>query len=187
MAKLHAPDGQHERRQDGSDRAICATGRRAERCERNSHRSEPRIFVDSVTRSLTIRHHQKFALIAGPSPVASPCSVDLGAAPCPRAPELGPDPCLSPPALRVFRAKRRRACAANRYLWPANIMDGLVRERLPPGDEKESPGEEKPEEKPDDEKPDESEQPPFRPSKQDPFYLGLCLDLRKARRAARGR
>jgi hypothetical protein len=60
----------------------------------------------------------------------------------------------------------------------------------PPADEKESPGEEKPEEKPDDEKPDEKpdqkrEQPPFRPSKQDPFYLGLRLDVRKARRAAR--
>jgi hypothetical protein len=56
----------------------------------------------------------------------------------------------------------------------------------PPADEKESPGAEKPEEKPDDEKPDEKrEQPSFRPSKQDPFYLGLCLDLRKARQTAR--
>src|SRR5436190_24301986 len=60
----------------------------------------------------------------------------------------------------------------------------------PPADEKESPGKEKPEEKPDqkpeDEKPDEKrEQPSFRPSKQDPFYLGLRLDLRKARQAAR--
>ena len=51
-----------------------------------------------------------------------------------------------------------------------------------PADKKESPGEEKPE----DEKPDEKrEQPSFRPSKQDPFYLGLRLDLRKARRDAR--
>ena len=56
----------------------------------------------------------------------------------------------------------------------------------PPSDEKESPGEEKPDQKPDDEKPDEKrEQPPFRPSKQDPFYLGLCLDRRKARQTAR--
>jgi len=60
----------------------------------------------------------------------------------------------------------------------------------PPADEKESPGKEKPEEKPDqkpeDEKPDEKrEQPSFRPSKQDLFYLGLRLDLRKARRDAR--
>ncbi len=60
----------------------------------------------------------------------------------------------------------------------------------PPADEKESPGEEKPEQKPhqkpEDEKPDEKrEQPPFRPSKQDPFYLGLRLDIRKARQAAR--
>jgi hypothetical protein len=51
-----------------------------------------------------------------------------------------------------------------------------------PADKKESPGEEKPE----DEKPDEKRaQPSFRPSKQDPFYLGLRLDLRKARRDAR--
>ena len=51
-----------------------------------------------------------------------------------------------------------------------------------PADKKESPGEEKPE----DEKPDEKRaQPSFRPSKQDPFYLGLCLDRRKARRDAR--
>ena len=56
----------------------------------------------------------------------------------------------------------------------------------PPADEKESPGEEKPDEKPEDEKPDEKrEQPSFRPSKQDPFYLGLRQDIRKARRAAR--
>ena len=56
----------------------------------------------------------------------------------------------------------------------------------PPADEKESPGEEKPDEKPEDEKPDEKrEQPSFRPSKQDPFYLGLRLDLRKARQTAR--
>ena len=41
-------------------------------------------------------------------------------------------------------------------------------------------------EKPEDEKPDEKrEQPSFRPSKQDPFYLGLREDIRKARRAAR--
>jgi recombination endonuclease VII len=56
----------------------------------------------------------------------------------------------------------------------------------PPADEKESPGKEKPEEKPD-QKPDDEKraQPSFRPSKQDPFYLGLRLDLRKARRDAR--
>jgi hypothetical protein len=51
----------------------------------------------------------------------------------------------------------------------------------PPADEKESPGEEKPDEKPDEKR----EQPSFRPSKQDPFYLGLRDDLRKARRTAR--
>ena len=56
----------------------------------------------------------------------------------------------------------------------------------PPADEKESPGEEKPDQKPEDEKPDEKrEQPSFRPSKQDPFYLGLRLDIRRARQAAR--
>ena len=56
----------------------------------------------------------------------------------------------------------------------------------PPADEKESPGEEKPDQKPEDQKPDEKRaQPSFRPSKQDPFYLGLRLDLRKARRDAR--
>ena len=52
----------------------------------------------------------------------------------------------------------------------------------PPSDEKESRGEEPL----GDEKPDENrEQPSFRPSKQDPFYLGLRLDIRKARQAAR--
>jgi Recombination endonuclease VII len=56
----------------------------------------------------------------------------------------------------------------------------------PPADEKESPGKEKPDQKPDHEKPDETrEQPPFRPSKQDPFYLGLRLDVRRARQALR--
>lgn len=64
-------------------------------------------------------------------------------------------------------------------------MGGSVTAR-PPADEKESPEHQKPDEKPDDEKPAEKrEQPPFRPSKQDPFYLGLLEDLRKARRAAR--
>ena len=47
----------------------------------------------------------------------------------------------------------------------------------PPTDEKESPEDQKPDEK--------REQPSFRPSKQDPFYLGLRDDLRKARRTAR--
>ena len=47
----------------------------------------------------------------------------------------------------------------------------------PPADEKESPEDQKPDEK--------REQPSFRPSKQDPFYLGLREDLRKARRTAR--
>jgi hypothetical protein len=52
----------------------------------------------------------------------------------------------------------------------------------PPSDEKESRGDAKPE----DEKPDERrKRPSFRPSKQDPFYLGLRLDVRKARQAAR--
>jgi hypothetical protein len=46
-----------------------------------------------------------------------------------------------------------------------------------PADEKESPEDQKPDEK--------REQPSFRPSKQDPFYLGLREDLRKARRNAR--
>jgi hypothetical protein len=56
----------------------------------------------------------------------------------------------------------------------------------PASDEKESPGKEKPDAKPEDEKPDEKrERPSFRPSKQDPFYLGLRLDVRKARQAAR--
>jgi hypothetical protein len=56
----------------------------------------------------------------------------------------------------------------------------------PASDEKESPGKEKPDAKPEDEKPDEKrERPSFRPSKQDPFYLGLRLDIRKARQAAR--
>ena len=56
----------------------------------------------------------------------------------------------------------------------------------PPADEKESPGEEKPDQKPEDEKPYEKrEQPWFRPNKQDPFYLGLRLDIRRARQAAR--
>ena len=56
----------------------------------------------------------------------------------------------------------------------------------PASDEKESPGEEKPDQKPEDEKPYEKrERPSFRPSKQDPFYLGLRLDVRKARQAAR--
>ena len=50
----------------------------------------------------------------------------------------------------------------------------------PPADEKELPEDQKP-----DEKPTPREQPSFRPSKQDPFYLGLREDLRKARRAAR--
>jgi len=55
-----------------------------------------------------------------------------------------------------------------------------------PADEKESLGEEKPDQKPEDEKPYEKrEQPWFRPSKQDPFYLGLRLDIRRARQAAR--
>jgi hypothetical protein len=47
----------------------------------------------------------------------------------------------------------------------------------PPADERESPEDQKPDEK--------REQPSFRPSKQDPFYLGLRDDLRKARRTAR--
>ena len=47
----------------------------------------------------------------------------------------------------------------------------------PPADERESPEDQKPDEK--------REQPSFRPSKQDPFYLGLREDLRKARRTAR--
>jgi hypothetical protein len=47
----------------------------------------------------------------------------------------------------------------------------------PPADEKESPEDQKPDEK--------RAQPSFRPSKQDPFYLGLREDIRKARRAAR--
>ena len=56
----------------------------------------------------------------------------------------------------------------------------------PASDEKELPGKEKPDAKPEDEKPDEKrERPSFRPSKQDPFYLGLRLDVRKARQAAR--
>jgi hypothetical protein len=55
-----------------------------------------------------------------------------------------------------------------------------------PADKKESPGEEKPEDETEDQKPDEKrEGPSFRPSKQDPFYLGLRDDLRKARRTAR--
>ena len=50
----------------------------------------------------------------------------------------------------------------------------------PPADEKreESRGDEKPQD-------EKREQPSFRPSKQDPFYLGLRLDVRKARRDAR--
>lgn len=54
----------------------------------------------------------------------------------------------------------------------------------PPADEKrEDPSaDEKQEEPPGDEK---REQPSFRPSKQDPLYLGLRLDVKKARRAAR--
>jgi len=55
----------------------------------------------------------------------------------------------------------------------------------PPADEKhvEPLGDEKPgDEKPGDEK---REPPSFRPSKQDPFYLGLRLDVQKARRSAR--
>ena len=50
----------------------------------------------------------------------------------------------------------------------------------PPADEKreESRGDEKPQD-------EKREQPSFRPSKQDPFYLGLRLDVRKARRNAR--
>jgi hypothetical protein len=47
----------------------------------------------------------------------------------------------------------------------------------PPADERESPEDQKPDEK--------REGPSFRPSKQDPFYLGLRDDLRKARRTAR--
>ena len=58
-------------------------------------------------------------------------------------------------------------------------MGGSVTAR-PPADEKESPEHQKPDEKPDDEKPAEKrEQPPFRPSKQDPFYLGLLEDSQK--------
>jgi Autographiviridae endonuclease VII len=59
-------------------------------------------------------------------------------------------------------------------------MGRSVSARLP-SDEKESPTGDTPDATPDEKR----EQPPFRPSKQDPFYLGLCLDLRKARRAAR--
>ena len=55
-------------------------------------------------------------------------------------------------------------------------MGRSVRAR-PPADEKESPEDQKPDEK--------RAQPSFRPSKQDPFYLGLREDIRKARRAAR--
>ena len=45
--------------------------------------------------------------------------------------------------------------------------------------------ERKPDAKPEDEKSVKRERPSFRPSKQDPFYLGLRLDVRKARQAAR--
>ena len=51
----------------------------------------------------------------------------------------------------------------------------------PPADEKQSAEDGKPDARPD----EKHAPPPFRPSKQDPFYLGLCQDLRKARRSAR--
>jgi hypothetical protein len=50
-----------------------------------------------------------------------------------------------------------------------------------PADKEGAPEDEKLDARPD-EKP---APPPFRPSEQDPFYLGLCRDLRKARRDAR--
>jgi hypothetical protein len=113
-------------------------------------------------------------------------SVDLGAAPCPRA--------LNSVHIHAHR-RPRRAFFARSGGVPARQADisgrrtsgigGSVSAR-PPADEKESPEHQKPDEKPDDEKPAEKlEQRPFRPSKQDPFYLGLLEDLRKARRAAR--
>jgi hypothetical protein len=95
----------------------------------------PRIFVDSVTRisynSSSLKICVGHRLAAGRFAVCQSTAARRGAVPA--RPELGPDPCSSPPALRVFRAKRRRACAVNRSLWQVNIMDGPVRERPPAG------------------------------------------------------
>jgi hypothetical protein len=103
-------------------------------------------------------------------------SFDIGAAPCPRA--------LN--SVQIH-ARRRLHCAffAQSSGVPAR-QTGLAAQEtsrmgrsvsaLPPADEKESPEDQKPDEK--------REQPSFRPSKQDPFYLGLREDLRKARRTS---
>jgi len=55
----------------------------------------------------------------------------------------------------------------------------------PPADEKESPEDEKGDGRPDETREQPSPAYAFRPSKQDPFYLRLCQDVRKARRRAR--
>src|SRR4029077_892332 len=133
MAKLHVPAGWHGRREDGSRPSQLCRWSESWTLRVDFHPSEPRIFVDSVTRISYNSSSSKMRVDHRPVAGRFAVSVDLGAAPCPRAHELGPDPCSSPPALRVFRAKRRRACAANPYLWPVNIMDGPVRECLSAG------------------------------------------------------
>ena len=82
-------------------------------------------------------------------------------------------------AARVARFSRIAAACLPRADIPdrrTSWMDRSVSAR-PPADERESPEDQKPDE--------QREQPSFIPSKQDPFYLGLREDIRKARRTAR--
>jgi Recombination endonuclease VII len=67
---------------------------------------------------------------------------------------------------------RRADIPDRRTLWVGRSVSAR-----PPADERESPEDQKPDE--------QREQPSFIPSKQDPFYLGLREDIRKARRTAR--
>ena len=142
------------------------------------HPSVPRIFVDFVTRISYNSSSSKICVdhrpVAGRFAVCQSTSAQRRA----RAPLNSVQ----------IHAHRRPHCAffAQSGGVPARQADisgrrtswmGRSVSARPPADERESPEDQKPDEK--------REQPSFRPSKQDPFYLGLRDDLRKARRTAR--
>jgi hypothetical protein len=142
------------------------------------HPSVPRIFVDFVTRISYNSSSSKICV--DHRPVAGRFAVCQSTSPQRRAR-------ASLNSVQIH-AHRRPHCAffAQSGGVPARQADisgrrtswmGRSVSARPPADERESPEDQKPDEK--------REGPSFRPSKQDPFYLGLRDDLRKARRTAR--
>jgi hypothetical protein len=142
------------------------------------HPSVPRIFVDFVTRISYNSSSSKICV--DHRPVAGRFAVCQSTSPQRRA--------RAPLNSVQIHAHRRPHCAffAQSGGVPARQADisgrrtswmGRSVSARPPADERESPEDQKPDEK--------REGPSFRPSKQDPFYLGLRDDLRKARRTAR--